>query len=72
MIASARGEHDCRIRKVLAEAFAARNREQLVQVEFNPHRFENQEMHTATLHEILLDYQNRTRAQRWTKQTVDE
>ena len=56
----------------LAEVIAARNREQLVQVEFDPHRIENQEMHSATLHEISLDYQNRTRAQRRTKQTVDE
>ena len=55
-----------------AETIAARNREQLVEVEFDPHRIENQEMHSATLHEVSLDYHNRTRAQKRTAKTMME
>ena len=46
----------------LAEALAAQNREQMQEVQFDPLRIENQEMHSATLNEVSLDYQNRTRA----------
>ena len=56
----------------LAEALAAQNREQMQEVQFDPLRIENQEMHSAKLNEVSLDYQNRTRAQRRTGKSVIE
>ena len=56
----------------LAEALAAQNRDQVQVVHFDPLRIENQEMHSATLHEVSLDYQNWTRAQKRTAKTVME
>ena len=56
----------------LAEALAAQNREQMQEVQFDPLRIENQEMQSATLNEVSLDYQNRTRAQRRTGKSVVE
>jgi len=56
----------------LAEDLAAQNREQMQVVQFDPLRIENQEMHSATLNEVSLDYQNSTRAQRRTGKSVIE
>ena len=56
----------------LAEALAAQNREQVVETQFDPLRIENQEMHSATLHEVSLENQNRTLAQKRTAKTVIE
>ena len=58
--------------KRLADALAAQKREQVIEMQFNPLRIENQEMHSATLNEVSLDYQNRTRAQRRTGKSVVE
>ena len=40
----------------LAEALTAKNREQVQEVPLYPMRIENQEMHFATLNEVLLEY----------------
>ena len=66
------GEHAGGVRKTTCKNLEGSKSRQEKEVQFDPLFIENQEMHSATLNEVSLDYQNRTLAQWRTGKSVVE